>query len=75
MLFQEQLATPDLQVHLEVFLYLGQNMFCSGGSPAVLSVLKGNLILVAGRVVLHTEMGLCRSVPGSFSFDFDSAQC
>ena len=51
---------------LRVFLYLGQNMFPSGGSPAVLSVLKESLILVAGRVVLQTEMGLCRSV--SFNF-------
>ena len=47
-------------------------MFSSGGPPAVLSVLKENLILVAGRVVLQTEMGLSRSVPGSFSFDFVS---
>ena len=47
-------------------------MFSSGGSPAVLFVLKGNLTLVARRFVLQTEMGLCRSVPGSFSFDFDS---
>ena len=45
-------------------------MFSSGGSPTILSVLKGNLTLVAGRVVLQTDMGLCRSVPGSFSFDF-----
>ena len=48
-------------------------MFSSGGPPAVLSLLKENLILVAGRVVLQTEMGLCRSVPGSFSFDFVSS--
>ena len=65
---REQLTTPDLQVHLEVFLFLGQNIFSSGGSPAVLSVLKENLILVAGGVVLQIEMGLCRSVPGSFFF-------
>ena len=57
----------------EVFLYLSQNMFSSGGPPAVLSVLKENLILVAGRVVLQAEMGLCRSVPSSFSFDFVSS--
>ena len=81
-LLREQLASPDLQVHLEVFFYLGQNMFSSGGSPAVLSALKEILILVAGRVVLQTEMDLCRSVPGSFSFltsslpcGFCSAQC
>ena len=54
-------------------LYLDQNMFSSGGSPAVLSALKGNLILVAGRVVLQTEMGLYRSLPSSFSFDFISS--
>ena len=48
-------------------------MSSSGGPPAILSVLKENLILVAGRVVLRTEMGLCRSVPGSFSFDFVSS--
>ena len=48
-------------------------MFSSGGPSAVLSVLKENLILVAERVVLQTEMGLCRSVPGSFSFDFISS--
>ena len=72
-LLPEQLATPDLQVHLEVFLYLGLNMFSSGGSPAVLFFQKGNLILVSGRVVSQTETGLCRSVPGSFSFDFVSS--
>ena len=48
-------------------------MFSSGGSPPVLSVLKGNLILVAGRFILQTEMDLCRSVPGSFSVEFVSS--
>ena len=48
-------------------------MFSSGESLDVLSVLKGSLILVAGRVVLHTEMGLCGTVPGPFSFDFVSS--
>ena len=41
-------------------------MFSSGRSPTVLSVLKGSLILVAGKIVLQTEMGLCRSVLDSF---------
>ena len=51
-------------------LLLGQNqnMFSSGGSPAVRSVLNENLILVAGRVVFQTKIGLYRSVPGSFFF-------
>ena len=49
-------------------LLLGQNMFSSGGSPPVRSVLNENLILVAGRVVFQTKIGLYRSVPGSFFF-------
>ena len=33
-------------------------MFSLGGSPVLLFVLTGNLILVAGRVVVRTGMGL-----------------
>ena len=41
-----------------VFLYLDQSTFALGRSPALKFVLTGNLMLVAGRVVLRTGMGL-----------------
>ena len=49
-LLREQLAIPVLQIHLDVFLSLNQSKFSLGGSPAVLFVRTGNLILVGGRV-------------------------
>ena len=58
MFLPEQLAIPDLRTHLEVFLYLDQSMFCQSGSPVLLFVVTGNMILVAGRVVMRTGMGL-----------------
>ena len=61
--------------------FLDQITLSSNGSSAVLSVLKGNLILVASGAVFRTERDLQRRVPASFSFDFSlpcrfcSAQC
>ena len=72
--------SPDLEIHLEVFLYLDQRKFSLCGSPAVLFVLTGNLILVgrrlSGKLILVFEAAflVLFLVNSSLPFEFCSAQ-